>query len=191
LGRLIGPPFIWSDYKRDQIVAGQSGMHVKNFFEQLRPLLRRARASGSRCYLLCHSMGNWALQAAVESWFSHGNAAAELFDEAILAAADEQFDSFDFPMPGRLSGLPSLARHVSVLYSKADAVLMLSVAVNLGVRRLGQEGPHNRADPAEFPPSRFRMIDCTAYRDYAFDIASSHQYYRRSRQARLDIISLL
>lgn len=191
LGRLIGAPFIWSDYKRDQIVAGQSGVHVKNFFEQLRPLLRRARASGSRCYLLCHSMGNWALQAAVESWFSHGNVAAELFDEAILAAADEQFDSFNFPMPGRLSGLASLAHHVSVLYSEADTVLMFSATVNGGMRRLGQEGPHNRADLTEFPPTRFRMFDCTAYRDYAFNIASPHQYYRRSPRARLDIISVL
>ena len=40
-------------------------------------------------------MGNWALQAAVESWFASGNGDAFLFDEAFLAAADEVFDSFD------------------------------------------------------------------------------------------------
>jgi esterase/lipase superfamily enzyme len=172
-------------------MAGQSGVHLMHFFEQLKPLLHRARASGSRCYLLCHSMGNWALQAAVESWFSHGNGAAELFDEAILAAADEQFDSFEFPMPGRLSGLTSLARYVSVLYSQADAVLAFSEVVNHGMPRLGQGGPHNRADAAEFPLATFRMIDCTNYQDYPFGVASSHQYYRRSPSARRDIISVL
>ena len=68
-------------------------------------------------------MGNWALQAAVESWFTHGNGDALLFDEVFLAAADDRYDSFDFPEPGRLSALHRLATRISIYFSAVDAVL--------------------------------------------------------------------
>src|SRR5439155_5710837 len=94
LGRLLDLPLPWADYQRDQIMAGQSALHLMTFFANLEPILRQARASGSRVFLLAHSMGNLALQGAVESWFTHGNRDASLFDEAFLAAADERYDSF-------------------------------------------------------------------------------------------------
>src|SRR5438309_624150 len=109
LGRLLDLPLPWGDYQHDQIMAGQSGFHLMTFFANLQPLLTRARANGSRVFLLSHSMGNYALQAGVQSWFTHGNGDAALFDEAILAAADERYDSFDFPEPGQLSTLYRLA----------------------------------------------------------------------------------
>src|SRR5215212_2092114 len=47
--------------------------HLMSFFANLEPLIQHARSTGNRVFLLAHSMGNLALQAAVESWFSHGN----------------------------------------------------------------------------------------------------------------------
>jgi len=187
LGRLLSLPFPWTDYQHDQMMAGQSALHLMTFFANLEPVARQARANGGRVFLLAHSMGNWALQGAVESWFSHGNGDADLFDEAILAAADERYDSFDFPEPGRLSALHRLATRISIYFSTADAVLALSMAINLGAKRLGQDGPHDRYDTGKFPPARYRMVDCAGFRDYAFDFASSHQYYRRSPGVRTDI----
>ena len=61
------------------------------FFANLEPIIKAARSRGNRVFLLAHSMGNWALQSALES---HGNGDAHLFDEAMLAAADEVYDSF-------------------------------------------------------------------------------------------------
>jgi esterase/lipase superfamily enzyme len=191
LGKLLGPPLPWSDYRHDQVRAGQSGLHVMSFFAQLEPILQSVRANGRRVFLLAHSMGNFALQAAVENWFSHGNADATLFDEAILAAADERYDTFDFPLDGRLSALGRLAGRISIYFSVLDAVLVLSMAVNLGAKRLGQEGPHDRFDSQHFPSSQYRMVDCARFRDYAFDVLSSHQYYRRSPLARADIVSVM
>lgn len=191
LGRLMDPPFLTSDYQRDQTMAGQSGVHLMRFFAALQPLLLQARVRRSRCYLLCHSMGNWALQAAVESWLTHGMAAVEMFDQAILAAADERYDSFDFPVPGRLSGLASLAQRITILYSRADLVLTVSAGVNRGLRRLGQEGPHNQADPVEFPPAKFRMMDCSGARDFDVGFMTSHQYYRLSPSVRAGIAARL
>src|SRR5213079_1194558 len=120
-------------------VAGQSGLPLMRFFANLLPIISDARDRGNRVFLIAHSMGNWALQAAVESWFSHSNGAAFLFDEAILVAADERYDTFEFPPPGRLSELHRLSNRISIYFSTADAVLALSTAINLGAKRLGQE----------------------------------------------------
>ncbi|HEX3862348.1 MAG TPA: alpha/beta fold hydrolase [Stellaceae bacterium] len=187
LGRLLSLPVLWEDYQRDQTMAGQSGLHTMSFLANLDPIIRRVRASGHRVFLLAHSMGNWVLQAAVESWFSHGNGDALLFDEVFLAAADEIYNTFDYPSPGRLSCLSRLGRRISTYYSGADNVLSVSVAVNLGAQRLGQDGPYDRNNGARFPAAQYRMVDCTNNRDYAFDFASSHQYYRRSPTVRTDI----
>jgi esterase/lipase superfamily enzyme len=191
LGRLISLPIPWEDYLHDQTTAGQSGAHIKSFFANLEPIVQQARTNGRRSFLLAHSMGNWALQAGVESWFSHGNGAAHLFDEAFLAAADERYDSFSFPAPGRLSDLNQLATRTSIYYSTADIVLDLSMAINLGAKRLGQEGPHDRYDTNLFPPSRYRMVDCSSFDDYDRDFQGSHQYYRRSPKARAQIVSVM
>src|SRR5215470_9344837 len=187
LGRLLDLPLPWGDYLHDQTMAGQSGLHLTSFFANLQPLLTRARANGSRIFLLAHSMGNYALQAGVQSWFTHGNGDAALFDETILAAADERYDSFDFPEPGRLSALHRLTQHISIYFSRMDNVLALSMAINLGAKRLGQDGPHDRFNTTKFPPAQYRMVDCSGFGDYAFDFASSHQYYRRSPGVRADI----
>ncbi len=187
LGRLLSLPLPWANYQRDQMMAGQSGLHLMSFLANLEPLLEHARSAGSRVFLLAHSMGHLALQGAVESWFSHGNGDAFMFDEAILAAPDERYDSFDFPEPGRLSALHRLARRISIYFSASDSVLVVSLALNLGAKRLGQEGPHDRFDASKFPPAQYRMVDCTSFKDYTFGFSSSHQYYRRSPGVRADI----
>ena len=191
LGNLLSFPVPWEDYLHDQTMAGQSGAHLMNFFSALRPIVTAARASGSRIILLAHSMGNWALQAGVESWFAHGNHAAPLFDEAILAAADERFDGFGFPLNGRLSGLHLLTKRTSIYFSRNDSVLQLSMTVNLGAQRLGQAGPQHLSDPAVFPPAQYRMVDCVGFADYDVNFASSHQYYRRSPGVRMDIAGVM
>jgi esterase/lipase superfamily enzyme len=191
LGKLINLPFPDADYKRDQTMAGQSGQHISSFFARLQPIIESARTQGRRVFLLTHSMGNWALQAAVESWFAHGNGDAFLFDEALLAAADEIYTTFQFEPFGRLSGLGRLAKRISTYYSENDAVLKLSMAVNLGAKRLGQDGPNKRFDTAMYPPATYRMVDCTRFEDYDFNLASSHQYYRCSPGVRTDIAATM
>lgn len=191
LGKLITLPFPDASYRRDQTTAGQSGLHIMSFFANLEPIITSVRAKGHRVFLLAHSMGNWALQAAVESWFMHGNGDAFLFDEVLLAAADEVYNTFEFLPAGRLSGLDRLARRISTYASEEDAVLKLSMAVNLGAKRLGQAGPHNQADTVRFPPAKYRTVDCSGFRDYKVDLASSHQYYRRSPGVRTDIANTM
>jgi esterase/lipase superfamily enzyme len=191
LGKLITLPIPQEDYFHDQTTAGQSGAHIMTFFANLEPIIKKARVSGRRTFLLAHSMGNWALQSAVETWFAHGNGAADLFDEAFLAAADERYDTFSIPAPGRLSDLNQLAKRISIYYSTADAVLCLSQFLNLGAQRLGQKGPHDRFDTTQFPPAQYRIVDCSSFHDYDRDFQGSHQYYRRSALARSAIANVM
>jgi esterase/lipase superfamily enzyme len=187
LGQLISWPVPWEDYFHDQTAAGQSGAHIMTFFANLEPIMKSARTKGHRVFLLVHSMGHWALQAAVEGWFVHGNGTAALFDEAFLAAGDERYDSFSMPFPGRLSGLRKLSARISIYTSAEDEVLDVSELINLGARRLGQEGPRDFTDASRFPPALFRLVDCTSFDDYDRDFQGSHQYYRRSPLCRADI----
>jgi esterase/lipase superfamily enzyme len=189
LGQILAFPILQSDYQRDQSMAHASGYHLMTFFSRLEPILTAARAAGQRTYLLAHSMGNLALEAATESWFANGNGVATLFDRAILAAGDCVYNAFAPTQPVKLSALPQLSRTVAVYYSHADAVLQFSQAVNLGAQRLGQDGPQHRTDPAAFPAATYTMVDATGFQDYNFTLLTSHQYYRSSPTARASIIA--
>ena len=105
LGQLFAAPphLLPDDYLRDQAQAGRSAFHIASFFANLQPMLTQVRNQGRRVFLLAHSMGNFALAGAVESWFSHGNPTVTLFDEVFLPAADERWDSFTLPMGARLT----------------------------------------------------------------------------------------
>jgi esterase/lipase superfamily enzyme len=194
LGQLIAAPphLLPDDYLRDQSQASRSGFHVASFFGNLQPMLAQIRAQGRRVFLLAHSMGNFALAAAVESWFSHSKPATVLFDEVFLAAGDERFDSFEFPMEARLSRLTDLSPRISIYYSVRDIALLLSFSVNF-LKRLGHEGPIHKTDSVRYPPARYRIPDCAEVDDY--DLLNppdaSHQYYRRSRKVRADIAAAM
>jgi esterase/lipase superfamily enzyme len=126
LGKIISFPVPDADYRHDQRMATLSGVHLMSFLAQIEPLLRTARANGYRTYLLAHSMGNLALQSAVENWFLHGNGNAELFNVCILAAGDCRFDAFAEPNLTGLNGLSLLTSRASIYHSGEDKVLELS-----------------------------------------------------------------
>ena len=189
LGEVIVPGFPPDAYLKDQAMAAQSGPHIRAFLSNLEPIFKKVQARGRRTLLLAHSMGNLALQAAVESWFTVGNGDADLFHEALLAAADEVDSSFADPAK-RLGGLRRLARRVSVYYSHGDLVLsVLSAGINHN-RRLGQDGPAHRTDPNRFPSGVYRMVDCSGA-DNSGGFQQSHQYYRKSKQVRADLVSVM
>src|SRR5215472_4759720 len=132
-------------------------------------------------------MGNYALAAGVQAWFTTRDPTA-IFDHAALAAADEIDKSFEMPTGVRLSRLPELSGGLSVYYSVRDVAMYLSQAINL-TERLGFDGPAHKSNQTQYPPNRFRSINCTELNDYNSIVPpdSSHQYYRRSPKARDDI----
>ncbi|MGD0865566.1 MAG: alpha/beta fold hydrolase [Rhizomicrobium sp.] len=189
------PPHLLTDaYKMDQAQAGKSGFHIVNFLtniDALQKTYRQANPNG-RVFLLAHSMGNWALQAGIQSWFESRGNDDTMFDEVFLAAADEVDETFLLPAGARLSYLPKISKRISIYYSRADIVLWLSGAINLN-QRLGSDGPADKSDTSKYPIAKFRLIDCSDVDDYPhlvpFD--ASHQYYRRSQIVRKDIVSCM
>ncbi|HTW71473.1 MAG TPA: alpha/beta hydrolase [Acetobacteraceae bacterium] len=188
LGKIVSFPVLDGDYRHDQKMATLSGVHLMSFLAQIEPLLRRACANGCKTYLLAHSMGNLALENAVENWFLHNNGNANLFDVSILAAADCGFDSFGQPHLTGLNGLPLLTSLTSIYYSGEDKVLELSRAIN-GLQRLGQDGPKDRTNQTKFPPASYRLFDATNVNDFDRNFLTSHQYYRLSPTVRAAIAS--
>jgi esterase/lipase superfamily enzyme len=183
LGEIVSSPILDGDYRHDQKMATLSGIHLMTFFAQIEPLLRQARANGYRSYLLAHSMGNLALESAVENWFLHGNGNAELFNVAILAAGDCGYDAFAQPNLTGLDALSLLVPRISIYFSTEDKVLDLSATLN-GLQRLGHNGPKNSGDQTLFAPAIYRMFDASAITDYNRNFLASHQYYRMSPMVR-------
>jgi esterase/lipase superfamily enzyme len=197
LGELVENPFDLPEaYEADQKMAGQSGPHIAEFFKEV-GLLRTKLAPGRRIVLLVHSMGNFALQAAITEWFAHGNAGSVLFDEVILAAADEVDNSFIGFSGARLARLPELTGRVSVYSSRRDVAMSLSHMVNNG-GRIGFDGPRGIVAAGAYPydsmaPTALRSVDCTEVHDFLAIIPpdATHQYYRRSKTVRDDIAAVI
>lgn len=195
-GNLIAaPPHFPADaYLTDQAQAGRSAYHLGYFLNNIDQLRRdyRRRNPNGRIFLLAHSMGNYALQAAVQWWIDSRGPNDMMFDETILAAADEVADSFERPAGGRLSDLPNLARRISLYHSRKDVAMYLSTTINL-TARLGFNGPAHKHDVATYPLDRFRIVDTTEVDD--FDPVdppdATHQYYRRSQIVRDDIAEVM
>jgi esterase/lipase superfamily enzyme len=178
------------EYKKDQVQAEKSHFHLALFLKKiynLRGDFLRALSAG-RVFLLAHSMGNWALQGAIQGWFDDHGPSDRIFDHVILAAPDEVRDTFEMPHGGRLANLPKLSGRISVYYSRADILMIVSEAANHNVR-LGYNGPEHKFDAGIYPPAEFRLVDCSDVLDYLRLGESSHQYYRKSPTVRADIVA--
>jgi esterase/lipase superfamily enzyme len=176
------------EYLADQVQAGKSNFHLALFLkniDRLRTDFLKAHPT-NRVFLLAHSMGNWALQGAVQGWFDDHGPSDRIFDQVFLAAADEVWDTFETPHGGRLVNLPNLSGRISVYYSRGDFLMFLSEAVNRN-DRLGLNGPKDKLDETKYPPAKFRLVDCSDVTDYLRVGESSHQYYRKSKVVRADI----
>lgn len=189
-GQLL-TPVLTLPYRADQRMAGGSGLPLMRFFANLLPILETARRNGRRAFLLTHSMGNLALQAAVQAWFDNGNGDAEMFDHIFLAAADIVDDAFDAATTNSLAPLYRLGKRITILHNRGDKVLdVLSETLN-NCHRLGQDGPRGGGDTILFPPATYRRVDCSGFTDYDHGFAGSHQYYRRSASVRAEIAALM
>lgn len=194
LGRPISIGVPDADYKQDQGMAAASGFHLGQFLLQTEKVRAACLATNAnrRTYLLAHSMGNFVLSEGTTWWYQGHQPPDEMFDQAILAASDIEAGAFAAPDGGGLSRLKDVARFINIYYSRRDAVLWLSSAVN-GNSRLGHNGPANMSDTTQFPATLFRMVDCSGYSDFFPPVLSpeTHAYYRVSPTVREDIARLL
>jgi len=131
---LVPPHIHYPDDRRDAAAAGPA---MAALFAQLARVVDGIRAKGLKLHLIAHSMGNWALRHGL---LAYGPPAGSdpLFDEALLAAADEDADALIDP--GKLAALPRLAKRITVQVNDGDVVLLLAMGLT-GKRRLGLAWP--------------------------------------------------
>lgn len=153
-------PFV--SYKSDRSEAAGSGNAVGRAILKVRDFLASLRrADEELCkqdlHILCHSMGNYLLQNAIERCdaFTPGNALPRLFEHIFLCAPDVDDTVLEKGQP--LEQLHELARSVSVYHNRGDVALVVSDFTKGNPDRLGSNGP---ARPAVVH-NKIHQVDCT------------------------------
>jgi len=155
-------PFV--SYKSDRTEAKGSGYAFARGLLKLRDHLAALadRVGGKVCgqdlHLLCHSMGNYVLQNALERMreFTPGSALPRLFERIFLCAADVDGDVLE---PEQAMGdLHQLARGVTVYHNTGDVALHVSDYTKGNPERLGSYG----AVRAAMLPDKIEQVDCSA-----------------------------
>ena len=154
-------PFV--SYKSDRTEAKASGYAFARGLLKVRDHLAAIadRAGGRACpqdlHLLCHSMGNYVLQNALERIraFTAGSAMPRLFENVFLCAPDVDADALE---PGKPMGdLHELARAVTVYHNVGDVALHVSDYTKGNPERLGSNG----ATRAGQLPDKVQQVDCS------------------------------
>ena len=154
-------------YMSDRAEAKASGAALGRGFLKARDYLATVRTQGARgkiaacgqdLHLLCHSMGNYALQCALERMADHtpGYTFPRLFDNIFLCAADVDDDALEEGEP--LGDVHELARYVTIYCNKDDMAVFISHYTKAHPERLGHNGP---ARPA-LMHNKEHSVSCTA-----------------------------
>ena len=172
-----GSAMPFTAYKSDRSEAKGSGYAFARGLLKLRDHL--AQLGGLQCgqdlHLLCHSMGNYVLQNALERLreFTPGTALPRLFERVFMCAADVDGSVLE---PGQPMGdLHELARVVSVYHNTGDAALRISDYTKGNPERLGSYG----ASRSALLPDKIEQIDCSAIVGGLVE----HSYYLDGRVA--------
>jgi hypothetical protein len=151
-------PFV--AYRSDRSEAGPSGAALGRSLLRLRDYLMRldpADHCGRRLNILCHSMGNFVLEAAVARAANHvgGQRIPCIFDHVFLCSADVDDDVLE---PGEPMGrIHEMANFVNVYYNRGDTALLVSDVTKGNPDRLGSNGA---ARPGELH-HKIHQVDCS------------------------------
>lgn len=159
----LAMPF--ASYKSDRTEASGSGYAVgrgllkaRDFLASLRD---RAPNGGVLCgqdiHLLCHSMGNYVMQHALDrlSQFTPGSALPRLFEHVFMCAPDVDDDVLE---PGRaMSQVHEVARCVTVYHNTCDIAMVISDHTKGHPERLGAAG----AARPRMLHTKLHQVNCT------------------------------
>jgi esterase/lipase superfamily enzyme len=152
-------PFV--SYKSDRTEADASGKAFARGVLKLRDYLmeickRNGNPCGQNIHLLCHSMGNYALQQALPKLanYSSGRALPRIFEHIFMCAPDVDADGFEDGKP--LCRLPEMARNITVYYNRGDKAMYISDYTKGNPERLGCDGV---ARPALLN-AKINTVDC-------------------------------
>ncbi|WP_299615319.1 alpha/beta hydrolase [Pelagibius sp.] len=183
-------------YADDRRRAETSGLALGRAILKASDFIRnttRAERCDGRIHLLCHSMGNWALRGAVQGMRTFvGNNIPPLFDEVVLAAADEDDDTLR--LGHKVAPLLRGCRRLTVYYNHQDLALKASDVVMGNPDRLGRSGP----DEAEGLSKKVSVVNVAPQINWVAKGATAwtgdstgHQYFRNNQRVRKDLVDVL
>ena len=153
--------------------------HLKNLPEE--------ETCGRRIHLLAHSMGNYVLRCALQSFARDHkpNEMPRVFHNIFLMSADEDDDAFETPL--KLGRLQELGVHLHVYYALRDVALGISDWTKGNTDRLGTAGPRSLSNL----PHRLTLVDCTDVSDVPGLGDGFHQFYRARPEVVADVQAVL
>lgn len=153
--------------------------------KQLQTKQDTANACKAKTSVIAHSMGNYALQYAMEAAWTRKNRPllVSLLQEVLMVAADVDNDIFksgESVSDGDGEGLANMSYRITALYTGRDNVLGSSAGLkHFGKRRLGRSGL-DRTYPL---PDNVWDIDCTNVLDPKVDGMAIHgEYFNPTEQ---------
>lgn len=185
-------------YKKDYQSAGSSGGAFRRFLLALMPVLAAYRNAGAnrRVTLMAHSMGNHFLHAGLRAAVGTApgqiapNALAEMVDQVVLAAADEDADALSSGVG--LSSLVGAVKSMAVYYNNQDIPLNAFSRPTHGTGRLGIDGA---PDKLSFVGRNIAFINCSAANPKLKNGERMdpqwHQYYRLIPEVRNDLCGVM
>lgn len=175
-------------YYSDREDARVTGPAVARAFLKLREYvlaLPDADYCQRRVHLLAHSMGAYVLRNSVQALLAKDrDSLVRLFDQIMLAAPDEDDDTFEHDY--KLRCLPRLGRQVTVYFNPNDKGLLVSDKTKANPDRLGSDGPRL----VDLIPKKVVLVDCRHVADSA-DRFIEHSYYIRSKAMEMDMTAVL
>ncbi|MBO9544700.1 alpha/beta fold hydrolase [Caulobacter sp.] len=178
----------YMSYYSDREDARASGPALARAYLKLRDFLAQlpvAQRCQRRIHLLAHSMGNYLLRQGVQAILAkEPDGLVRLFDQILLAAPDEDDDTFE--LDSKLKSLPRIGRQVTVYFNPSDLALITSDKTKGNPDRLGSDGPRL----VDLLPKKVVLVDCRNVARDA-DMLVGHSYYIRSPAMAVDIASVL
>ena len=175
-----GKALPYVSYKSDRVDARASGGAVGRAFLKARDFLQEIRtrdkkgedeACSQELHLLCHSMGNFVLQCALERMFEFtpGNTFPRMFEHIFLCAPDVDDTVLEAGQP--LGSVHELAQHVTVYANRDDVAMYTSDYTKGNPERLGHRGParpallHNKVHSVDCSPIVGGLVEHSYYMD--------------------------
>lgn len=179
-----GSAIPWMSYYSDREDARVSGPAVARAFLKLKDFIEDLSDDAycqRRLHLLAHSMGNYVLRQGLQALIAKDrDSLVRLFDQIMLAAPDEDDDTFEHDTKLRL--LPRIGRQVTVYYNPTDKALLISDKTKANPDRLGSDGPRL----VDLLPKKVVLVDCRVAAPAA-DRWAHHGYYIRSQAMARDM----
>jgi esterase/lipase superfamily enzyme len=175
------------DYREDRRDAEISGYalgraifkftdFMSEFFKGSRDNPEQEQPCSNNVHLMCHSMGGYVLESALQMMSQQSAPMRTVFKEILLMAPDVDWNALE--KPKALYNITSICERVHIYYNKYDMALSISETTKNAANRLGKYGPQQSSNI----PENISIIDVSdIHLRGLVDRIKSHSYFTLPR----------